>query len=626
MGKRSEGFLSVYALFHLGAVIGVFIVNNVWTLLGGKKEAIPLFILLLLISLLLSRRISDDKSLTELKKIERGNRRRASLISLLIISLASGISHFLILKSMNTILGPTPNNYGLYTVASLLTVTLGSSLSLRVRWLCYDSYLKYVAHLLLVSYILFCISINLIPGLSDYANIFSVGGSELIYLTKMVMLYGPIMLLFSFTVPLVGQKIEYSEGEILFFNGIGLCCGLALANICLHEQLTIGQLLIAILSIVFVTSMILTRPLGLRWWLLSVTLLPIAFTLHNENVFSYSFRYFQSYSAYRNAKDNIEQVETFKKNGSELSIHHYKNGRETMVIDGYQTISIDKKSNHYRSESLLGLLQSSLVAKKDNALVIGLGSGVTVEAVATQFGKVTSVEVNAAVLESQSRFESFRRMGGRQGNISTVHGDGYAFLLASESKYDLIVNNVPTPQYSPAANIWTHEFLKLVKKRLTTGGGLSTWFNSNMNESATLVLLKTISEVFENCYVAVLSPRYFNLVCLDEAGSRQRTQAYSELIDLDEIDNMVIKVESIKALNDKKINSLNEPYLLKEIDYRLDKVYAETNDWFYFEFFSFNQQELERFCQFAVKNKEKLQFDTVPDNCSYGRSDDTVSL
>ena len=116
----------------------------------------------------------------------------------------------------------------------------------------------------------------------------------------------------------------------------------------------------------------------------------------------------------------------------------------------------------------------------------------------------------------QEQFRDYNLRLVEKENISLIEDDGFNYLINSNEKYDLIINNVPTPQYSAASNIWTLDFLQIAKTKLVSGGVYSQWIDGAINPQAAHTVLATLQRAFSYCYLAVLSHKYNNLICSDQ--------------------------------------------------------------------------------------------------------------
>jgi hypothetical protein len=98
-----------------------------------------------------------------------------------------------------------------------------------------------------------------------------------------------------------------------------------------------------------------------------------------------------------------------------------------------------------------------------------------------------------------------------------IHDDARSYLASTSSKYDAIVNSVPSPTYFAAGKIYTVEFLDMVKRALRPGGVYSGWFTpGDMSTDGVGTLLATLADRFKYCNLAILRQAYYFTSCSDE--------------------------------------------------------------------------------------------------------------
>lgn len=111
-----------------------------------------------------------------------------------------------------------------------------------------------------------------------------------------------------------------------------------------------------------------------------------------------------------------------------------------------------------------------------NVLIIGGGDGGILEEALKHPGveKATMVEIDAGVVEFSKRYLSEICKGAFEDpRTDLIIGDGYAFVGDSLGKYDVIIVDSTDPE-GPGEILFTKEFYKRCKDRLTPGGVLVT--------------------------------------------------------------------------------------------------------------------------------------------------------
>jgi len=134
-----------------------------------------------------------------------------------------------------------------------------------------------------------------------------------------------------------------------------------------------------------------------------------------------------------------------------------------------------------------------------DALVIGLGTGVTAGAVARHgVGRLDVVEIEPAVVEAASRF--FGEVNGHvflDPRTRTIVADGRNFLYTTSERYDVIISEPSNPWISGLASLFSEEFFRLARAGLRPGGVMVQWVQLyNLRPDDLKMILKTFRGVF----------------------------------------------------------------------------------------------------------------------------------
>jgi spermidine synthase len=119
-----------------------------------------------------------------------------------------------------------------------------------------------------------------------------------------------------------------------------------------------------------------------------------------------------------------------------------------------------------------------LLARPDarSALVIGLGSGVTVGAVTRPpVERVDVVEIEPAVVTAAGFFRRENRYALADPRVHLALGDARNFLLASPRRWDVIVSEPSNPWIGGVATLFSEEFYALARAHLAPGGVMVQW-------------------------------------------------------------------------------------------------------------------------------------------------------
>jgi spermidine synthase len=109
-------------------------------------------------------------------------------------------------------------------------------------------------------------------------------------------------------------------------------------------------------------------------------------------------------------------------------------------------------------------------------LIIGLGSGVTVGAVAQYpVDRIDVIEIEPAVVEAARFFEKENRRALADPRVHLIVADGRNFLLNARTAYDVIISEPSNPWIRGLATLFSQEFYKLARNRLAPDGIMLQW-------------------------------------------------------------------------------------------------------------------------------------------------------
>jgi spermidine synthase len=111
------------------------------------------------------------------------------------------------------------------------------------------------------------------------------------------------------------------------------------------------------------------------------------------------------------------------------------------------------------------------------ALVVGLGTGVTLQQTATYpFEHIDLAELSPGIVKASREF--FGEVNGHVLDDPRVHvrlEDGRNLLLVGHDRYDVVTVELTSIWFAGAANLYNREFYETAAQRLSEGGVLSQW-------------------------------------------------------------------------------------------------------------------------------------------------------
>lgn len=160
-------------------------------------------------------------------------------------------------------------------------------------------------------------------------------------------------------------------------------------------------------------------------------------------------------------------------------------GTWTLSIDGLtQAVRRRAQPRYFPESVLLGSLPAALAQGQARALVIGLGGGVTTEAlVASGIAKVQVLELEPRVVEAVEAINDGHPPITHHPRVELIVDDGRNFLqrLAYQDqppRYDVIASQPTHWWLSGVGNLATDEFYTLTYRALAPGGVYLQWLNS----------------------------------------------------------------------------------------------------------------------------------------------------
>ena len=118
--------------------------------------------------------------------------------------------------------------------------------------------------------------------------------------------------------------------------------------------------------------------------------------------------------------------------------------------------------------SLLGHIPMLLMDRPpENALLVGLGSGITLGAMESYpVRKVDVVELEPAVVEAAAFFAESNNHALTDPRTNLHISDGRNFVFTTEETYDVIISAVSDPWITGVSNLFTQEYFTELKEKL----------------------------------------------------------------------------------------------------------------------------------------------------------------
>lgn len=519
--KATEGsvFPRIYAFYNLGAFLSVLAIEFIlFRQFGILITGIIIGCLNLSIgTVLLCTKASDKVNLEFKSKTPKDNR---IFTALFIASFASGVFQLFVLRLSFSIFGPLHENFAIVLTSAILGVAIGSWAALGKR--------------LAFGKVLLCLSIGILLFLSTTSMFIelwaSAVGSELgdwgELSAKITLLAGyplVIFVLFGSLVPLAmkahGGDATTLSGSLLAISSLGNGLGTLFMFVVLYQYfslLVIGGMISALLFLGFLIlsyrqNISIAQATG--WALMTTCFALTTVFLWPRVEMLLGYRTLANSERFEYRRSAFKDAITYKAYDQSVSLVSFDDQSTSLIINGYGSLTFGPQSKSVLHETIVGVTASMFSKSTNDALIFGLGTGITGGATAGVYERTKIVEVNPAIFNIPQHFEQANKGVMHNSGVDVVLEDGISTLLTNPKTYDVIVNTVTSPQYYSAAKLYTKDFYEIVKMRLSDGGVYSSWFDLRIDRAGISIMLNTLEESFNTCRYFVLGQSYFNVVC-----------------------------------------------------------------------------------------------------------------
>ena len=302
-------------------------------------------------------------------------------------------------------------------------------------------------------------------------------------------------------------------GRIYAVNTLGAIIGSFVGGFILIPFLgiQISMMLLALVNIIAGLALIMIHPnLAIRPKAILSSFGVLAAVLCTVLLRPWNLHYLNS-APYIYAHDysHADSVDNLKKVLDSYELMFFKEDATATVsvldIMGTRSLAIDGKTDASTGENadmstqmLLTHLPALLSHKNEEALLVGLGSGVSLGSLLKHdVKKVDVLEISEAVAEASHFFNDYNNQALEDARVNLVIGDGRHHLARTSKTYNLIVSQPSNPWISGVSNLFTTEYYQLMHKRLSTDGIVCQWIPSyHMSQEMLAVILKSFTNVF----------------------------------------------------------------------------------------------------------------------------------
>jgi spermidine synthase len=177
-------------------------------------------------------------------------------------------------------------------------------------------------------------------------------------------------------------------------------------------------------------------------------------------------------------------------------------GAATLRVGGKadaSTITFD-----VNTQLFVGHLPVMFAENPRRAAVIGYGSGMSAMAMLThpEIESLDVIEIEQAVIDASPYFDFITSSPLLDRRANLILDDARIHLTHSAATYDVITSEPSNPWMAGVSNLFTADFYRIVRERLTPGGVFGQWIQTyEMSEETFKVILASIHDAFPHVVV-----------------------------------------------------------------------------------------------------------------------------
>jgi len=204
----------------------------------------------------------------------------------------------------------------------------------------------------------------------------------------------------------------------------------------------------------------------------------------------------------------------FRENRSSMKLYYYKEDddgivavAETSRVPG-RSLYINGKadaSSYGDMPTQVLVAQLPMFFKPDarEALVVGLGSGVTAASVLTHpKTRVDCVEISRSVAEAARCFDDVNGRVLENRRFKLILEDARTYLLVTPKKYDAVISEPSNPWVAGMGNLFSVEYYESVSRVLKPGGIVVHWVQAyEISDDLVKMIIRTMRSVFPYVYI-----------------------------------------------------------------------------------------------------------------------------
>ncbi|MDA1275454.1 MAG: fused MFS/spermidine synthase [Verrucomicrobia bacterium] len=543
MSELRERVAALYATNSAGAVAGVLVAQYWWVPAIGLEMAVYAAAALNLAAgvaaLYLSRRMNEGKPAESLKSVsEAGVVERFSTKELRMAIIAIGVSGFVAMlyevawtRLLALVLGSSTHAFALMLVTFITGIAFGSWAVYRWKTLrrTLDAFawaevalaVALFFSLFFYEYLPYWFS-HLGDSLSRKPETYPVF-QFLQALVCFGVMFVPTVCLGA-TLPLA-SRIATSEvastgrsvGRVFCVNTIGTVLGAVVTGLWLLPAAGLARTFaVGITLNALIGFAILNRDRLNRRTVVFAPLVALGFVWLCGTLFTQTWQRAFSLGLWRNLSPPASLQNYRNMIANESLMYHRDGAGSTVTVvnwneQGRELIGLKVNGKPDAStqldvitQRLIGHIPMFLRPESRQALVIGLGSGMTCASIARHptIERIDVVEISPEVAEAARHFRDFNDSVLDNPRLNLAVEDAKSFLKLTDQQYDIVISEPSNPWMAGVAGVFSLEYYESCRERLKPGGLMAQWLQVyEASEDMVNMVIRTFSTVFP--YVSI---------------------------------------------------------------------------------------------------------------------------
>jgi spermidine synthase len=153
---------------------------------------------------------------------------------------------------------------------------------------------------------------------------------------------------------------------------------------------------------------------------------------------------------------------------------------------------------------LLAHIPALLAEKRNNIMVVGLGTGVTVGELTLypDVKRIDVAEISPSVVKALPYFKDFTHSVHKDPRVHILMGDAFRIIGRSKKKWNIVISEPSNPWVTGVDSLFTREFYHLVKEHLSANGVMMQWAHTIVASSGMIeMILNTVHQEFKFSHV-----------------------------------------------------------------------------------------------------------------------------